>query len=284
MRLAYIVIAHRLPDQLLRLVQRLVADDTTIMIHIDKHAARGVFGRFVRGTRGLSNVHLLARSPCQWGGYGHVRATLTGIDELLGRDISFDHAILLTGQDYPIKTNGQIADFFDRNAGGSFMSYFALPSQEWADGGLPRFERWHVRRFGRHVAVPLRRRIPQRLRPFGGSSYWCLTRDCVEYIARFTGRNRSFVDFFKHVDIPDELIFQTLLMNSPLAPTIVNDDMRYINWKDEDVSSPSVLGVHDFPELARSTKLFARKFDTQVDVEILDRIDREILDSDYDRT
>jgi hypothetical protein len=283
-RLAYIVIAHRLPDQLLRLVQRLVGDGTTIMIHIDKHAARGIFKRVVAGTRELSNVHLLERSPCQWGGYGHVRATLTGIDELLGRAISFDHAILLTGQDYPIKTNGQIVDFFDRNAGRSFMSYFALPSPEWTDGGLPRFEHWHVRRFGRHVAVPVRRRIPQGLRPFGGSSYWCLTRDCVEYIARFTNRNRSFVDFFKHVDIPDELIFQTLLMNSPLAPTIVNDDMRYINWKNADASSPSVLRVHDYPEVARSTKLFARKFDTQIDVEILDRIDREILDSDHDRT
>lgn len=283
MRLAYIVIAHRLPDQLLRLVKRLVADDTTIMIHIDKHATRGVFERVVGGTRELSNVHLLKRFPCQWGGYGHVRATMAGIDELLGRDISFDHAILLTGQDYPIKTNGQIADFFGRNAGRSFMSYFALPSPEWAAGGLPRFERWHVRRFGRHVAIPLRRRIPQKLRPFGGSSYWCLTRDCVEYVARFTDRDRSFVDFFKHVDIPDELIFQTLLMNSPLAPTIVNDDMRHINWKDEDLSSPFVLRVDDFPELARSNKLFARKFDVQIDERILDRIDREILDNDRDR-
>lgn len=79
------------------------------------------------------------------------------------------------------------------------------------------------------------------------------------------------------MDVPDEIFFQTILLNSSLASDIVNDDMRYIEWKDPNSGSPSVLDMNDFPGLANSPKLFARKFDEEVDVEILDRIDHEIL-------
>lgn len=65
-------------------------------------------------------------------------------------------------------------------------------------------------------------------------------------------------------------------MNSPYAGTIVNDNLRYIEWNDPASGSPAVLCRRDFPKIARAPHLFARKFDMFVDNEVLDLIDQEL--------
>ena len=62
-------------------------------------------------------------------------------------------------------------------------------------------------------------------------------------------------------------------MNSPLAETVVNDDLRYVEWREWNDSRPAALGKPDFAKMMSSGKLFARKFDVEEDAEILDLID-----------
>ena len=85
------------------------------------------------------------------------------------------------------------------------------------------------------------------------------------------------MDFFRRVLIPDELFFQTILLNSPLRDRIVNDNLRYMDWSRPNVPLPAVLGTGDLPQLQQSPALFARKFDVTVDSAILDMIDERIL-------
>jgi hypothetical protein len=62
-----------------------------------------------------------------------------------------------------------------------------------------------------------------------------------------------------------------------LAENIVNDDLRYVEWRDVEVAGgPAVLGRSDFGKLMRSGDLFARKFDASVDAAVLDMIDAKI--------
>jgi hypothetical protein len=124
---------------------------------------------------------------------------------------------------------------------------------------------------------PIKRKFPEGFRPFGGSSYWCLPRECIQYIYDLTIQQRAFVEFFKYVDVPDEIFFQTIVLNSPFREMAVNDDLRYIDWKDPEAGSPGILLTSDFENLVASPKLFARKFDVRVDPEILDLIDQRIL-------
>jgi hypothetical protein len=283
MHLAYIISAYRYPHQLMRLVRRLHAPGTSFFLHLDKKAGPAIARQVADGLRPLAGVHLLPRHDCYWGDFGHVAATLKGIDALLRTGADFDYAVLLTGQDYPIKSNDHIRRFLAAHRGALFLDHFPLPHDAWQHGGLDRIEAWHLRLKGRHVTlgrgqlIPFRRRFPGSFRPFGGSSYWCLPRRAVEYIAAFTRRKPGFVRFFKLVDVPDELFFQTILMNSPLREAVVNDDLRYIDWRDPDAGSPAVLGVADFEALAASPKLFARKFDVTVDGRVLDLIDELLL-------
>jgi hypothetical protein len=283
MDIAYIISAYKYPGQLMRLIRRLHTDATSFFIHIDKKAGSVVYDQAVQGIQDLPNIYFLQRYRCDWGGFGHVQATLEGIHEVMQRGIPFDYVILLTGQDYPIKTNDHIQDFLRQQNGKSFMDYFPLPSSHWEGGGLQRVELWHVRFLNRHFLFPrdrdsfFKRKFPKMFRPFGGCSYWCLSKEVILYIHQFTRQHPKFTNFFKYVDVPDEIFFQTIVMNSSYASSIVNDDLRYILWKDWNAGSPSILLKEDLEGLASSPKFFARKFDENVDAEVLNLIDQKLL-------
>jgi hypothetical protein len=276
LRYAYIISAYKNLEQVTRLVRRLHSDRASFLVHVDRKTDNREYQALVESLRGFPSVGFLARHACHWGGFGHVRATLKAIDELIRRGIPFDYVILLTGQDYPIKRNEHIERFFETQVPNSFMGFASLPSDSWSPrGGLDRIESWHLRLYGHHLGLPIRRRFPTGLRPYGGGAYWCLWRDCIEYVANFVAQRPDVVSFFRHVDIPDEIFFQTILLNSKLCDTIVNDNLRYIDWTRG--SRPAILEVRDLEALRASPKLFARKFDVNKDEMVLDLIDRHLL-------
>jgi hypothetical protein len=227
-------------------------------------------------TEDVPNVHFLPRHVSHWGGFGHVRASLKGLADVIERAVPFDYLVLLTGQDYPLRSATAIERFLADADGRSFMNYWPLPYAPWGSrGGLDRLEDWHFITYLRsHLALPLRRRLPNGLVPWGGGAYWCLSRAVAEYIYGFVLQNPKYVHFFEHVLIPDELFFQTIIVNSPLHESIVNDNLRFIDWSRE--PAPAILRVTDFPRLVASGKLFARKFDETVDATILDMLDNHI--------
>ncbi len=278
-RVAYIVLAHQLPSQLARLVGALDSSRATFLVHVNRRTGSRTYEQMREGLARRENVRFIRRHRLYWGGFGHVGATLEGIEELHRSRIPFDYAVLLTGQDYPIKSNDHIERVLAGSHANSFLAYDRLPGG-W-ENGMDRITYWHWRAIGRprgwHLRLPLRRAFPSGFLPFGGSSYWCLARPCVDYVRAFVLANPSFVRFFRHVDVPDEIFFHTILMNSELAETIVNDDLRYVDWTRRPL--PAVLGVGDLPSLAASTNLFARKFDVTVDADVLDRIDAELRTS-----
>lgn len=277
MRIAYLILAHRLPEQLVRLVRRLNTPNALFLVHVSRRSDDAVYGAARSGLAGLDNVVFLRRHALHWGSFGHVRATIEGLDELYRREEHFDYVALLTGQDYPIKPVSAIERTLAEGGGRSFMAYDRLPGG-WEDG-MKRFTHWHSRRVGVprgwHLELPIRRRFPQGLVPYGGSSYWWLSREAVDYVRSFVAERPGYYRFFKHVDIPDEMFFHTILMNSPLRDAVVNDELRHVDWTRKPL--PAIFGVDDLETLRRSPKLMARKFDVTVDAQILDLIDRELL-------
>lgn len=274
-RIAYIVSAYKLPAQLERLLRRLDAPGVTFAVHVDKKTRRGTWDEMTSRCRDL-DVVWLPRHRSQWGGFGHVRATLKGIDHVVGTGVPFDYAVLLTGQDYPLRHPSEIARVLGDADGRSFMRSLPLPWEHWGTrGGLDRIEDWHLITYRRlHLALPLRRTIPGGLHPYGGSAYWCLERTLVHFVHGYLRENPDYVRFFEHVFVPDELFFQTIIMNSELRDTVENDDLRYLDWSRE--PAPAVLTRDDLPALLESGQLFARKFDEMVDSEVLDALDRHV--------
>ena len=271
MKVAYVVTMHKNPGQVGRLLRRLASDDASFAVHVDRSAGDEVDAAVRREADGLP-VEFVRRHRCFWGGFGIVRGALEGIEHLLAHDVPFDYAVLLSGQDYPLRSAAALERFLAEAGGRSYLHVEALPTSFWRNGGLARVERWHLVSYrALHLPVPWRRRVPGGLAPYGGEAWWMLARPVVEYVHEFVQANPSFVRFFEHVLIPDELFFHTIVMNSPFAGTVVPDHLRYIDWSSD--PGPVVLRSSDLARLRASGKLFARKFDTAVDPEVLDRID-----------
>lgn len=275
-RVAYILVVHKNAAQVGRLMRRLATERSMFLVHADRRAGSAFAGELRRALGDLADVRFLERSRCFWGGFGMVRAILAGLEDLVRDDVAFGHAVVLSGQDYPLRSPREIERFLDESMGHSFATHTVLPSPFWPGGGMARVERFHIVSYqALHLPVPWRRRIPGGLRPFGGGAWLCLARPAVEYVTDFVRRNPRVVRFFEHVLHPDELFFQTVLLNSPLAETVVDDHLRYIDWRGG-AGSPAVLRTSDVGALETSGRLFARKFDDTVDGKVLDMLDERI--------
>jgi Core-2/I-Branching enzyme len=273
-RIAYVISAYRRPEQLVRLVRRLAGDDVRFFVHVDSKTREHVFRSMVDGLAGLETVSFLPRHACHWGGFGHVRASLKGIAAIVECGFDPDYTILLSGQDYPIKSNRAIREFLAEREGRSSFLHFPLPARHWTGGGLLRFRDWHLRWRRLHVRIPLRRPLPLGLVPWGGSAYWIMSRRALEIVHRFVEEHPEYVRFFAHVDIPDEIFFQTILLNSPVASECDDIRLHYTEWGR--TPAPAVLLTSDYGHLVESPCLFARKFDPQIDTDILDLIDEHL--------
>jgi hypothetical protein len=275
-RIAYVISAYRNPAHLSRLVHRLDAGTRTkFVLHVDRKTRASVDEEMRRALADVEDLTFVSRHSCHWGGFGHVEASLKGIREVVRSGWDPDYVILLSGQDYPIKPNAYIREFLERGDGRSFFLHFPLPTESWTGGGLDRFRRWHWRYRKVHVSLPLRRELPGGLRPWGGSAYWIVSRSALRTIADFVEANPGYVQFFKHVDIPDELFFQTILLNSPEAERCVDFRLHHTEWSR--LPAPAILTVEDYPQLVSSPCLFARKFDQEVDGKVLDLVDENLL-------
>jgi hypothetical protein len=274
-RIAYVISAYRRPEHLARLVHRLAGEDVRFFVHVDSKTREPTYRKMVEGVAPLGTASFLPRHACHWGGFGHVQASLKGIAAIAASGFDPEYTILLSGQDYPIKSNRTIRQFLGSRGGRSSFLYFPLPTPHWTGGGLARFRDWHLRWRRLHVRVPLRRRLPLGMRPWGGSAYWIMSRAALALVHGFVNEHPEYVRFFEHVDVPDESFFQTILLNSRLASECDDIRLHYTEWGR--LPAPAVLTRDDYPHLAESPCLFARKFDPEVDTDVLDLIDEHLL-------
>jgi hypothetical protein len=278
MQVAYIILCHKLPEQVVRLVRRLQGNHAGFFIHVDRRADVLVYDKIAAEVGPDSNVSMLERQPLTWGSFGHVAATSVALEEIGPSRRPFDVVFLLTGQDYPVRSNAEILAFLQANSGRSFLHAFRVHDVEkspWGERGPNRYRHWHLYWLRRHLELPARRRMPGRLEPYGGSAYWCLTAEAVDYVCTFMRTNTKFEPFFRHVASPEEMFFQTILMNSPVADRVRADveyGVHYIDWSVRR-SHPRILTVDDLETIRSSTHVFARKFDITVDSSVLDELD-----------
>lgn len=72
---AIVILAHHLPSQLARLIDRVTGPEDHVWLHIDARADVAAFHGLDR-----PDVTPLPRLPCRWGSLGLVRAALLGLE------------------------------------------------------------------------------------------------------------------------------------------------------------------------------------------------------------
>lgn len=291
MRIAYVLLVHKNPDQVARLVRRIWRPGDVVYVNVfrvtpvDEHAWRSA----IDGGEDVEFSFAYGRSHAS---FGVVSATLDAMEGSLAKE--YGYFVNLSGQCYPIKSRTEI----DRTLGGSEASFLdarRLPCETWpacADLSrfdhvyfqLPAYNRLRILLGRKAVDKSTFVRIP-RFWPslldsttfYGGSQWFALKRDHVAFVRAFLDSNPAYRRFFRRTRVPDEHFFQTLLLNSACRKDIIPKTLTYSDWRPWSGGGPRILTMEDFERLKASDCLFARKFDPGVDAGVLDRIDRELL-------
>lgn len=263
MKIVYLILVHKNANQVNRMISRLKGATTYFILHID---AKCDVQDYLKATENNdANISFVKnRVSCVWGTFSIVEATINGLKFALSTIKDADRVVLLSGQDYPIKSSGYIDAYFRENPDVIFMNYFTLPYKNWSMGGLFRFPNYD--------------KINEIIKIHGGSQWWSTPMYVVKKMLIILKTYPVFTEYFSKVIIPDESFFQTLIFNSdePFVENVIDDNLKFTFWDLPDINR-SVLNINDFKTLKKSKSLFARKFDENIDPEILDKIDVDIL-------
>ncbi len=292
MRCAYLILAHRYPDQLARLIASLILPQAAqsagdkAFIHIDKRIDPALYQDALQRqglSEGADYEFILDRVVTAWGDFSLVQATLNLIRSCTASASGYDNLSLLSGQDYPLTSAFERKRRLADVPQSEHLSWFTLPREGWAlGGGLDRIRKYHNpglrerirtsglpggRYLGAGIAfalslVPRSRAVPGDLTVYGGWQWWTLTSACAQYTLNYIDENPNLVRYFRYSMIPDELFFQTIILNSPFQRRVTGDYLRYVQWNG---IKPHEFEPGDLPALvsAGETCLFARKFDAQ---------------------
>lgn len=279
MRIACIIIAHKEPKQIERLIKKYSHLPFDFYLHIDKKIRQEPFDYLAS----IPNVQFIKnRIRVRWASYSFLIAILNGLKQVLGSGIPYNFISIMSGQDYPIKPVKDMYQILEKNPGKNFICY--EEDGEWWRHAITRINRYHFTNFGfrgryriqffLNALLPARK-FPLPYKLYGGPRAMCMTlsSECASYVANFIESNKKLRRFIRFTWGPDEFVIPTLVMNSKFKPTVVNDNFYYIDWS-KGGPNPKTLTTEDFHSLLQSDKMLARKFDIKQDAVILDMLDK----------
>ena len=280
MRLAYLIIAHQQPEQLAQMLYCIQHPDNVYLVMLDSKGLTGSEPALQAVVRRHPNVFIAPARDMRWASWSLMQARLDGIRELLARPEPWEVLINLSGQDFPLKSQEEIRAFFAANEGRNFLD-IVEPEKVWNDP-YARIQRirleppfmksgWNVPklridRWSRHLG---------QARYVGGRPYMALTRSFCQQLIESSHLPR-WVKTLRHGYRPVEVLPHSFIMNSPHADTVENRLLHEEDWS-AGGSHPKVFTLADRERLERSDKLFARKFDSRQDNEILRVLEKRVL-------
>ena len=135
MDISYMIMVHKNPLQLKRLVHTLQAERVKFYIHVNIQSDIGTFLEALPPSETVYYVPDEERKATPWGNTGILEAEMVVLRKIM-EDKRTGYVILLSGQDYPLKDNVFISNFFKQNKGINFIELFALPSERWSNKGV----------------------------------------------------------------------------------------------------------------------------------------------------
>lgn len=244
------------------------------------------------------NVHFVRpHFKTGWGKFSVIDAMISALELLVRLPNAPDWVVLLSCADYPIKSADKIvrdlnASPFDVHMRHEKIIYnqferdwqrlcydrycslkFRVPSLDRAL--LPKWRTVTIR----HPAIASQfSPFTDKFLCFAGEHWFCARLHAAQYLIDFTKRNPAVADHYRRRDaytvIPEELYYQTILCNTGFK--ISQNIWRYIDWNVGNSPHPRTFCINDFEALRNSDAHFARKFDIDLDVQILDALDGHI--------
>ena len=317
MRILFIILAHKNPDQLIRLYNSLSAKDSAFVIHVCKNVSTKDFSHISDFFKNKRNVYFAKRERATWASYNLTRAVLNCFQLAERVKLKFDYLQIISGQDYPIKPVEHIQEFFEKNKGQQFLSYKAIDEttnidEEYVDPVrnqltlrdqsnrykypfIKIFKNIYIRIHNEQNPDPStkmdffknflrsnfrffeRKWFNESMPPYYGSNWININYACFKEILGYCSENRNYLKYHRSIFCPEELFFHTIILNSKFKDSCVNDNLHFITWDTKITKHPLILDKGNFEQIQDSEAHFARKFDLAIKPEIFDLIDFHIL-------
>lgn len=272
---AFLMTAYCCPDLINRTLDK-YASCFDIYIHVDKKSDLNPEDLHVS-----ESVTVIKELNVNYGGYNHLRAFLR-LMELAQSKRHYDYYHLITGQDCVVAK----PETFDILMDGKTHISFDFASKVWTDEMVdiryncyrfidlfnlknPHHCRWERRLTKLLMCLGIRQpRIKEPL--YAGNTYCSLTDEAVSYIL---SQGRTLRRRLRYTLIPEEVFFQTMLLNSPLRDKVDGNCLRLIIWPGDGGSSPKTLDESDYEELTSGKYLFGRKIDPVKSASLMKMLD-----------
>ncbi|WP_298063941.1 beta-1,6-N-acetylglucosaminyltransferase [uncultured Rikenella sp.] len=318
MKIFYVILTYNHPALLGRTIGALAGPESWFYIHVDKQIGTAPFRQQTAGQPQVRFLDDTERVASKWGHISTVDAALNTLRKIKAEhpDEKEGFIVLLSGQDYPIRSRAYIRDFLESHASTTFMQTEPLPYSNLSEGGLNRVRDTYFHLGGRLVqrirpyridkenavtyykilryrpsqlfaaigAFFVRRKFPLKDYRHYVGEFWCgFPLQTGDLLLDLTDSHPEYRNFHRRTMIPEECFFHTLVANNveKLPGPLDGGTLHYVDWSDR--HTPAVFDTSHRDALLRVIEtepelLFARKFDdsTPEGREILDFIDSHI--------
>ena len=287
---AFLIKAHKEPELVARIIKILAKENHFFFLHIDAKTKN--FYDFVRAVDGINNIIFLQpRISVHHACVSMLECNLRLFREAFSFNKKIDYFHLISGQDYPLRSNEVFDSFFENND----KSYMGLDTIEFRNACMPikysgRVNYWWLNKksliskiYNHSLMKPIsyifrRDEIPDL---WGGWEWCSLTYPVVKFILEQTEKNPQFLSRFNHTSCSDELYIPTIAHKYKNELNIEDrTPLRYVSWIPKsrknvpEKKRPYILNEEDYYDIINSQAFFCRKIDSQASKKLLDLIDQ----------
>lgn len=291
MKHAYLIMAHTDFALLKTLIKMLDDERNDIYLHVDKKAKDFVPAMF---STSKAKLYILSnRLDVRWGHYSQIKLEMM-LFETAHKNGPYTYYHLLSGMDLPLKSQDCIHNFFAENRGKEFVGFWHNKDEE-AYNSIAKFHffMWFERGANRYVQIILSkaRRFLTKIiyNIFGprkidfickkGYNWVSISHNFCTYLL---SQKEWIKRHYKYSTWGDEAFMHTIIWNSEFRDNIYNSEtpegsMREIHFTTDipfsyQPDKPYTYKSEDFDLLKNSSMIFARKFNSNVDSDIIKRI------------
>jgi len=296
---AFLVEAHHQWTLLETLLKLLDHPHNDIYLHISSNAQEYDKEQF-RSVLKYSKLTFVPSIRVSWGGSSQIKCEMNMLK--IATKNQYDYYHMISGVDLPIKPMAYIHRFIEQRKGKEFV-HFGTDEYHNSPAIRSRISVYHPLQniVGRRKSVLFYlekiivkaqkilgiNRIKGRENTFGfGCNWFSISHGFATFLVDH--QNEIFSRFDSSY-CADEIFVQTMLKESPYLENRYEYEedphldymscLRYIDWKR---GNPYVFCNEDFEDLVNSPYLFARKFDLNVDAQIVFRIYNHLKGQTYE--
>lgn len=246
-------------------------------IHIDKKR----WTEFQILENEFPDVFFMHKFSINWGGVEHLEVILDMLMESAKKEYNYVH--IVSGEDYPTRPVREIMELLNNDD--KIYCDYRLISGKTHHAYRRYCFYWPYTCFGMNYKKPLIRYFNlfcvgiQKILPFLRRNhigefkevYWgfiwgTYPKYAIKYVLDYINAHPEFWQDLKSCKIPEELCFQTILLNSKYKHKVVNDNLRYWNFEGGDNSGPVYLKRNDLFNVEFKNSIFCRKvkYDSEV--------------------